>query len=254
MTSSAPESREAPVVDSPPQSGMSVSINRYVKIHVLFAVAFLISLAVSITTLQLVNSADINWLYATDPGYRLLVLFLIVVPLMAVMFANMKKVRGHLGTSTVERNPLLLAVVLILLALVLLVPVAWSVRYFFYSFTVMSAIAAGVVLWLAVYAYLVIAGAIHSANPLRFMKRCCRQHQLWLVFVSMGILISAFLVPLIAGIMASEAWQYYPVEELVILRLPAVLMFGLPSALLIPLLPLTLESVAAEREVRWTWD
>ena len=220
----------------------------------MFTIAYWFSLTASITILQVFHHPATYWQYHMDFGFELLALFLTVTPLMAVMFANMKEVRDYLGNNIVERDSVLVSVFLVALALVLLVPVTWSVWYLFDSFTVISAIATIVVVWLAVYVYMVSARAISAVNPVRFMRLCYREPLFWFVFLLASFLISISLIPLLGGFMASEAWQYYPMEELVIRRLPAVVMFGLPSALLIPLLPLTLESLAAERKISWTWD
>jgi hypothetical protein len=193
-------------------------------------------------------------MYAKYFWYDLLGTFFSALPLLMVVSINTVQVGRLLQTTSVDRRPMVLDIVLPLgMALPLLVPIAWFMRNLLVSVVTMPGITA-LVSWTVFLTYMVYASAIITDSPAQFAKRCLQSPQFWFAFVLVSLLIIVSLVPLGIGILGSEAWQYYTYEELFLRRLPALAIFTFPVALLIPTLPLILECYGSGKRIHWLWD
>ena len=139
------------------------------------------------------------------------------------------------------------------MALPLLVPIAWFMRNLLVSVVTMPGITV-LVSWTVFLAYMVYTSAIITNSPAQFAKRCLQSPQFWFAFVLVSLLITVSLIPFGYVLLGGEAWQYYTYDELFLRRLPALVAFAFPVALLIPTLPLILECYGSGKRIHWLWD
>lgn len=241
---------EQPNTDPVSQRKTVIRIKGYVKIHLMFMLAYWVAITTSIVVLQQFHHPDLYWIYSVSFGYDLVALLLSILPIMIVMSVNMNQMRKLLENRAAERNPLSVIITLLGVAIVFLIPITWFMRNLYISLIFMSVITA-IVAWIAFCIYVVSARAIHTDKPVQFMTKCFQRPIFWLSFITVSLIITISLVPVIGGILAFE---FYSFEELLVRRLPAILLFGFQSALMIPLMPLILEMIAEGRQISWLWE
>ena len=255
MLSGVPDASGPENLDSGLQKEVVVMVKDITRVHLVFAAASWISIFAAYVVLHLFYHPDLYyWMYAKYFWYYLLGTFLFVLPLLVVMSINTAQVGRLLQTTSVDRRPTVLDIVLPLgMALPLLVPIAWFMRNLWVSVVTMPGITV-LVSWTVFLAYMVYASAIITDSPAQFAKRCLQSPQFWFAFVLVSLLITVFLIPFGYLLLGGEAWQYYTYEELFIRRLPALAAFAFPVALLIPTLPLILEYCGSGKRIHWLWD
>ena len=254
MRSGVPDASGPENLDSGLQKEVVVTVKDITRVHLVFAVASWISIFAGFVVFHLFHHPGLYWMYAKYFWYDLLGMFLSALPLLVVMSINTAQVGRLLQTTSVDRRPMVIDIVLPLgMALPLLVPITWFMRNLWVWLVTMPGIIA-LVSWTVFLTYMVYASAIITDSPARFAKRCLQSPQFWFAFVLVSLLIIVSLVPLGIGILGSEAWQYYTYEELFLRRLPALVAFGFPVALLIPTLPLILEYCGSGKRIHWLWD
>jgi hypothetical protein len=254
MPSNVPDASGPENLDSGLQKEVVVLVKDITRVHLLFAAASWISIFAAYVVFYLFHYPDLYWMYAKYFWYDLLGLWLSALPLLVVVSINTVQVGRLLQTTSVDRRPMILDIVLPLgMALPLLVPIAWFMRNLLVSVVTMPGITA-LVSWTVFLAYMVYASAIITVSPAQFAKRCLQSPQFWFAFILVSLLITVSLIPFGYVLLGGEAWQYYTYEELFLRRLPAIVAFAFPVALLIPTLPLILEYCGSGKRIHWLWD
>ena len=254
VLSGVPDASGPENLDSGLQTEVVVMVKDITRVHLVFAAASWISIIVAIAVFHLFHYPDLYWMYAKYFWYDLLGLWLSALPLLVVVSINTVQVGRLLQTTSVDRRPMVLDIVLPLgMALPLLVPIAWFMRNLRVWVLTMFGITA-FVSWTVFLTYMVYARAIITDSPAQFAKRCLQSPQFWFAFVLVSLLITVSLIPFGYVLLAGEAWQYYTYEELFLRRLPALVAFAFPVALLIPTLPLILEYCGSGKRIHWLWD
>ena len=229
-----------------------VNVIGYAKTHVTFMLAYWISFITAFAILHLFHSPEIYWFYSFQFAYDLLILLLSLLPLLTIVSLNIIHVRKLLNENQANRSPVFVSGSLVGLAFVLLIPIIWFWWNPTIALIVMPEVTA-LILLLTVLVYLVSAGAIITDDPLTYVRNCLQQPRFWLSFLLTCLVIAATLIPMVFGILSSEAWQYYSYTELLIRRLPGLVIFSFPAALLMPILPLIIEKYASKKQIRWSW-
>jgi len=255
MRSGVPDASGPENLDSELQKEVVVMVKDITRVHLVFAAASWISIFAGFVVFHLFHHPDLYWMYAKYFWYDLLGMFLSALPLLVVMSINTAQVGRLLQTTSVDRRPMVIDIVLPLgMALPLLVPIAWFMRNLWVCVLTMPGITA-FVSWTVFLAYMVYASAIITDSPAQFAKRCLQSPQFWFAFVLVSLLITVSLIPFGYWLLgAGEAWQYYTYEELFLRRLPVLAAFAFPVALLIPTLPLILEYCGSGKRIHWLWD
>ncbi len=254
MRSGVPDSSGPENLDSGLQKEIVVMVKDITRVHLVFAAASWISIFAAYVVFHLFYHPDLYWMYAKYFWYYLLGTFLSALPLLVVVSINTAQVGRLLQTTSVDRRPTVLDIVLPLgMALPLLVPIAWFMRNLWVSVVTMPGITV-LVSWTVFLAYMVYASAIITDSPAQFAKRCLQSPQFWFAFVLVSLLITVSLIPFGYVLLGGEAWQYYTYEELFLRRLPALVAFAFPVALLMPTLPLILEYCGSGKRIHWLWD
>ena len=227
-----------------------ILIERYGRIHITFTFAYWLAIIMALVVLHIFPNPF--WM-SVNNWYDFAGLFLSVLPLMIVMSGNISQVRRLLEIKPSRRFLVLTISSLVGLALVLLIPITFFMRNLSASLF-RNPVVVVAVTWLVVLIYVLAAGAIVTENPLQFVRRCIQQRQFWSAIGLTIILIFISLIPLIAGILGSEAWQYYSSIELLLNRLLIYPVLTFPAALLMPLLPIILQYYGAEKEISFQWE
>ena len=226
----------------------SIQIRRLAITHFTFMVVYWAASMIAVMTLQLLHNP--GWVGVTSFEYDLIALLLSVLPMMLVMSVNLGRLRKILEVESTERSPVLIGCILIVIAILLLIPITWFMRNPTASILVIPVIT-GSVTWLVSIIYVVSAGSISSSSPKQFVKRGIQRPQFWLVIGLASLLILVSLFPLVAGLLGSEAWQYYTFEELLLRRLPIFAILTWPASIMLPILPLTLMYYTTEGEITY---
>jgi len=254
MPSNVPDASGPENLDSGLQKEVVVMVKDITRVHLVFAVASWISIFAGFVVFHLFHRPDLYWMYAKYFWYDLLGMFLSALPLLVVMSINTAQVGRLLQTTSVDRRPTVLDIVLPLgMALPLLVPIAWFMRDLRIWVLTMLGITA-FVSWTVFLTYMVYVSAIITDSPAQFAKRCLQSPQFWFAFVLVSLLITVSLIPFGYVLLGGEAWQYYTYDELFLRRLPALVVFAFPVALLIPTLPLILEYCGSGKRIHLLWD
>jgi hypothetical protein len=217
-------------------------------IHFTFMAAYWVSILIAIVTLHLFHNPD--WMIIMSFEFDLFALLLSIFPTMLVLSVNLGRMRKLMEVEPSEKSRFFVGCILILAATLLLLPTTLFMRSPISSIYVSFGI---VVLetWLVVIFYVVAAGAIGSSSPKQFVLRNVRRLQFWLFMGLTTLLIILSLVPMVAGLLGSEAWQYYTFEELLIRRIPIFALFTWPTSILLPLLPFIVMYYATNKEIRF---
>jgi hypothetical protein len=224
-----------------------IKIRRVAIIHLSYMTSYWASILVMIIALYLFHNPE--WFSVVSFDYELFALFLSVLPILLVMSVNLARMQKLMEVGRAERTPLFVGSILAVVAFLLLIPISWFMSVPIGSLLIGTGIVISVA-WFMSIIYVVIAGAIVSSNPKQFVKR----PQFWLIIGLTSLLIIVSFVPLVAGLLGSEAWQYYTFFELLIRRLPIFALLIVPASILLPILPLTLMFYASDREIIFQWE
>jgi hypothetical protein len=193
MPSNVPDASGPENLDSGLQKEVVVmvkDITRVHRVHLVFAAASWISIFAAYVVFHLFYHPDLYWMYAKYFWYYLLGTFLSALPLLVVVSINTVQVGKLLQTTSVDRRPMVLDIVLPLgMALPLLVPIALFMSDLRVWVLTMLGITA-FVSWTVFLTYMVYASAIITDSPAQFAKRCLQSPQFWFAFVLVSLLIT----------------------------------------------------------------
>jgi hypothetical protein len=250
MTKSLTQSRDSKKSSYIVKNRFSIDIKQLVVIHLTFMVAYWASFVFGIVILHLFHI--LGWMGAYSFEFDLFSLFLSFSPLLLVVSVNVNQMSKLFRVARIHKTSLFDACILTLVSILLLIPITWFMRNVTVSVLVIPWIVF-LVAWLTPIIYVVTAVAVVSSSPTQLVKRIVQQLQFWFFAGLTSLFIIIALIPLVVGLLGSEAWQYYSFIELLIRRLPVFVILTWPASILLPGLPLTVMYYEADREIAFLW-